>query len=158
MAANLGATRQLVRVAGSLNGDLVPIDVHSFNTSHDKQKSLFTECMVAAVLKEPQAVEAFVAALDGADPKANHMGLLWKACRDVVEWVLKEGQETVASQQLTRQGVGRFSCLARTMAIVGVIQPIGTERTQRAIATSHAAGGRFRARAERQRVPISWRL
>ena len=86
--------------------------------------------MIAAFLKEPQAVDAFTEALAGADPKVNHMHMdqLWKACRDVVERVLKEGQETVALQQLTRQGVGRFSCLARTMAIVGVIKPIGANR------------------------------
>ena len=49
------------------------------------------------------------------------MRLAW---RTVVIQTVREGQDLLALKQLSRQGVGRFSCLARSATHLGIIEPV----------------------------------
>ena len=42
----------------------------------------------------------------------------------VIELAVDEGQDREALRNLTRQGTGRFSCLARVMTVIGIIEPV----------------------------------
>ena len=122
----LSATWQIVRAAGSLNSQLVPCDVDSFNSFYTLFPHCFRECVVVAFVKEPKPLEAFKEALSGVGEKTGadrreYVRLSW---RKVVLQVVHEGQDLDVCRQLSRQGAGRLSCLARTMSIIGIIERV----------------------------------
>jgi len=122
----LGDTWKIVRAAGSLNTQLVPCDVDSFNSFYHEYPYFFRECVTVALVKELKPVEAFSEALQGLGTKTGtvrreYVRLSW---RKVVLQVVHDGQDLAVYRQLSRQGAGRFSCLARAMTIIGIIEPV----------------------------------
>ena len=124
--ADVGVTWQIVRAAGSLNSQLVPCDVDSFNSFYQLHPTWFLECVSVAFLKEPEAVKKFIDAVSGLGERTGvdrreYVRLAW---RKVVIQTVRGGQDLLALQQVSRQGVGRFSCLARSATHLGIIEPV----------------------------------
>ena len=122
----LGDTWEIVWAAGSLNTQLAPCDVDSFNSFYHEYPYFFRECVTVAFVKELKPVEAFSEALQGLGTKTGtvrreYVRLSW---RKVVLQVVHDGQDLAVYRQLSRQGAGRFSCLARAMTIIGIIEPV----------------------------------
>ena len=113
---------QVVIAAGALNCQLVPVDAIAFCDFFDRHRTSLRELVTIAFVKEPQATTMFDEELrQGAGrSKAD----LRKAWMRVVDRVLECGQDKEALRNLTRQGVGRFSCLARVMTMIGIIEAV----------------------------------
>ena len=118
----LSPTWQVVLAAGKLNCQLVPDDAEGFCDYFDRHRTCFRECLTVAFVKERQAITFFEDALGKrADHSKEDLRQAWISA---VERIIKNGQDRDALRNLTRQGVGRFSCLARAMAMIGILENV----------------------------------
>ena len=133
----LSTTWQLVIAAGALNCELVPADALGFSDFYVRHRTSFRECLTIAFVKEPQATTMFDEELSalGACPSKDDLRKAWMR---VIERVIDCGQDKEALRNLTRQGVGRMSCLARAMTMIGII-----ECAKAGPSPSTVAGGTF---------------
>ena len=118
----LSPTWQVVLAAGKLNCQLVPVDANAFCEYFDRHRTSFRECLTIAFVKEAQVITFFEDALGKrADHSKEDLRQAWISA---VERIIKYGQDREALRNLTRQGVGRFSCLARTMVMIGILENV----------------------------------
>ena len=81
--AEVGETWQIVRAAGSLNSQLVPCDVDSFNSFYQLYPTWFLECVSVAFLKEPEPVKQTIDAVSGIGARTGvdrreYVRLAWR--------------------------------------------------------------------------------
>ena len=120
--SNLSEAWILVKAAGSLNNQLVPADIPPFISFYRLYPHRFREAVVVAFVKEPGPIEIFIKHLRGVDSAKDPLEHVRRAWRATVGEVVHLGQDLNAVQQLSRQGTGRFSCFARSMSIIGIIE------------------------------------
>ena len=120
--SNLSEAWILVKAAGSLNNQLVPADVPPFIHFYKLYPHRFREAVVVAFVKEPGPIEIFIRHLRGVESAEQPLEHVRQAWRATVGEVVRLGQDLNAVQQLSRQGTCRFSCLARSMSIIGIIE------------------------------------
>ena len=111
-----------MKAAGSLNNQLVPADVPAFIDFYKLYPHRFREAVVVAFVKEPGPIEIFIRHLSGVESAEQPLEHVRQAWRATVGEVVRLGQDLNAVQQLSRQGTCRFSCLARSMSIIGIIE------------------------------------
>ena len=124
----LSSIWQVVLVAGTLNCQFVPVDAIALCDFFGRHRTSFREWLTIAFVKEPQATTMFEeewsklgACLSKADLRA--------AWTRVIKRVIECGQDREALRNLTRQGTGRFTCLARVMTKIGVIECVKKGRS-----------------------------
>ena len=120
--SNLSEAWVLVKAAGSLNNQLVPADVPPFIHFYKLYPHRFREAVVVAFVKEPGPIEIFIRHLRGVESAEQPLEHVRQAWRATVGEVVRLVQDLNAVQQLSRQGTCRFSCLARSMSIIGIIE------------------------------------
>ena len=108
--------------AGKLNSELVPVDAIEFCAFFDRHRTSFRECLTIAFVKEPQAIAFFEDALSkSAGRSKQDVRQAW-IC--TVQRVIECGQDKEVLRNLTRQGTGRFTCLARAMVMIGILDNV----------------------------------
>ena len=108
--------------AGKLNSELVPVDAIEFCAFFDRHRTSFRECLTIAFVKEPQATAFFEDALSkSAGRSKQDVRQAW-IC--TVQRVIECGQDKEVLRNLTRQGTGRFTCLARAMVMIGILDNV----------------------------------
>ena len=119
--AHWSATWQVVIEAGALNCELVPADALHFCDFYALRRTSLRECLTVAFVKEPQATTMFAEECCklGACPSKEELRTAWMR---VIKRVVECGQDKEALRNLTRQGAGRFTCLARVMTKIGLIE------------------------------------
>ena len=102
---------------------------------------------MVAFVKEPGPIEIFIRHLRGVESAEQPLEHVRQAWRATVGEVVRLGQDLNVVQQLSRQP--RFSCLARSMSIIGIIEasssnvagencfPLGVPQTYYPVSYTH---------------------
>ena len=118
----LSNTWQVVIAAGVLNCELVPVDALTFCDFYDRHRTSFRDWLTIAFVKEPQATKMFEQESSKDEDDWSKKEAFLRAWMRVIERVIVDGQDKEVLRNLTRQGTGRFTCLARVMTKIGIIE------------------------------------
>ena len=113
---------QVVIAAGVLNCELVPVDALTFCDFYDRHRTSFRDWLTIAFVKEPQATKMFEQESSKVEDDLSKQEALFRAWMRVIDRVVDAGQDKEALRNLTRQGTGRFTCLARVMTKIGILE------------------------------------
>ena len=125
----LSNTWQVVIAAGVLNCEFVPVDALTFCDFYDRHRTSFSDWLTIAFVKEPQATKMFEQESSKVEDDLSKQEALFRAWMRVIERVIVDGQDKEALRNLTRQGTGRFTCLARVMTKIGIIENVTKKRS-----------------------------